>query len=146
MQLGPVIFSRDAEAYGLGRSFLERLFGCEYYNNDDENYVTKLVRNYQCRPEILYLSSKLFYKGELIACKDEISSPMNLRALLPTKEFFVLFKGIQGCDEREGSNPSWFNRIEVSKVIEIIRKLTLEGNIIEEDIGVKHLIGSKFLN
>lgn len=71
---------------------------------------------------------------------------MNLRALLPNKEFFVLFKGIQGCDEREGSNPSWFNRIEVSKVIEIIRKLTLEGNIIEEDIGVKHLIGSKFLN
>lgn len=104
MQLGPVIFSRDAEAYGLGRSFLERLFGCEYYNNDDENYVTKLVRNYQCRPVILYLSAKLFYKGELIACKDEISSPMNLRALLPNKEFFVLFKGIQGC-EREGSNP-----------------------------------------
>ncbi|KAK9288065.1 hypothetical protein L1049_016511 [Liquidambar formosana] len=135
-QLGPVIYSRDAEAYGLGKSYLERLFECEFYWNGDENYVTKLVRNYRCHSEILYLPSKLFYEGELIACKDDTSSSMTWGNLLPNKKFPVLFIGVQGCDEREGSNPSWFNRIEASKVVEIIKKLTTSGNLNEEDIGV----------
>jgi helicase MOV-10 len=55
---------------------------------------------------------------------------------LPNKSFPVLFVGIQGCDEREGNNPSWFNRIEVSKVVNIIRTLTRNGDISEADIGV----------
>ncbi|KAA8548661.1 hypothetical protein F0562_000345 [Nyssa sinensis] len=135
MQLGPVIFSRDAETYGLGKSYLERLFECEFYGNGNENYVTKLVRNYRCHPEILYLPSKLFYSGELIACKDDTSSSKVWAELLPNREFPVLFIGIQGCDEREGSNPSWFNRFEASKVVEIIKKLTNWG-LSEEDIGV----------
>ncbi|XP_057958127.1 probable RNA helicase SDE3 [Malania oleifera] len=134
-QLGPVICSKEAEAYGLGKSYLERLFEYEFYNKKDENYVTKLVRNYRCHPEILSLPSKLFYEGELIACKDNsISSAFS--DLLPNRKFPILFIGIQGCDEREGSNPSWFNRIEASKVVEIIRKLTNSGKMSEEDIGV----------
>uniref|UniRef100_A0A5B7BCG1 RNA helicase n=1 Tax=Davidia involucrata TaxID=16924 RepID=A0A5B7BCG1_DAVIN len=135
MQLGPVIYSRDAETYGLGKSYLERLFECEFYDNGNENYVTKLVRNYRCHPEILYLPSKLFYNGELIACKDDTSSSKVWAELLPNREFPVLFIGIQGCDEREGNNPSWFNRFEASKVVEIIKKLT-EWGLSEEDIGV----------
>ncbi|KAJ6351264.1 hypothetical protein OIU78_007227 [Salix suchowensis] len=139
MQLGPVIFSRDAESYGLGKSYLERLFEYESYSSGDENYVTKLVRNYRCHPEILHLPSTLFYEGELIACKesnDESTSLMTLTNLLPGKNFPVLFFGIQGCDEREGNNPSWFNRIEASKVVEIIKKLTTRGNLSDSDIGV----------
>lgn len=136
MQLGPVIYSKEAESHGLGKSFLERLFECESYYNGNENYVIRLVRNYRSHPQILCLPSKLFYEEELIACKDDTSSLMTLVDFLPNKEFPVLFFGIQGCDEREGSNPSWFNRIEVSKVVEVINRLTASGNLSEEDIGV----------
>lgn len=136
MQLGPVIYSRIAESYGLGKSYLERLFECELYSSGDENYVTKLVKNYRCHPEILYLPSLLFYDGELIPCRDiKMDSDMTLD-ILPNKEFPVLFLGIQGCDEREGNNPSWFNRIEAGKVIEVVRKLTASGYFMEEDIGI----------
>ncbi|EEF49717.1 ATP-dependent helicase NAM7, putative [Ricinus communis] len=134
-QLGPVVHSKDAEAFGLGKSYLQRLFECEFYHNEDEAFLTKLVRNYRCHPVILHLPSKLFYKGELLACKGDIS-PISFDVdVLPSKEFPVLFFGIQGCDEREGNNPSWFNRIEVSKVVEIIRKLQCT-DINETDIGV----------
>ncbi|KAG7595936.1 P-loop containing nucleoside triphosphate hydrolase [Arabidopsis suecica] len=135
-QLGPVIYSRDAESLGLGKSYLERLFECDYYCEGDENYVTKLVKNYICHPEILDLPSKLFYDGELVASKEDTDSVLASLNFLPNKEFPMVFYGIQGCDEREGNNPSWFNRIEISKVIETIKRLTANDCVQEEDIGV----------
>ncbi|XP_022719235.1 probable RNA helicase SDE3 [Durio zibethinus] len=136
-QLGPVIFSKDADAFGLGKSYLERLFECECYSNEDDNFITKLVRNYRCHPAILDLPSRLFYKGELIACKEDNSFSITSKVdFFPNKEFPVLFFGIQGCDEREGNNPSWFNRIEVSKVVDIINKLRASTDLNEADIGV----------
>ncbi|ESQ36377.1 hypothetical protein EUTSA_v10006684mg [Eutrema salsugineum] len=135
-QLGPVIYSRDAESLGLGKSYLERLFECDYYCEGDENYVTKLVKNYRCHPEILDLPSKLFYDGELVASKENTDSVLASLNFLPNKEFPMVFYGIQGCDEREGNNPSWFNRIEISKVIETIKRLTANDCVQEEDIGV----------
>ncbi|KAG6517386.1 probable RNA helicase SDE3 [Zingiber officinale] len=135
-QLGPVIYSRQAENYGLGKSFLDRLFEHKYYGGTDENYVIKLVRNYRCHPAILDLPSRLFYNGELIASREDTISTMYDYMDLPNKSFPVLFIGIQGCDEREGSNPSWFNRIEASKVVEIIRKLRRNTDLCEDDIGV----------
>ncbi|KAI9194377.1 hypothetical protein LWI28_005431 [Acer negundo] len=136
MQLGPVIHSREAESYGLGKSYLERLYEFEPYYNGNENYETRLVRNYRSHPQILYLPSKLFYEEELIACKDDLSSFVTSLDFVPNKEFPVIFFGIQGCDEREGSNPSWFNRFEVSKVVDIINRLIENGDLNEEDIGV----------
>ncbi|KZV56274.1 hypothetical protein F511_00271 [Dorcoceras hygrometricum] len=135
MQLGPVIVSRDAESYGLATSYLERLIGCELYYSGNEKYMTKLVRNYRTHPAILRLPSQLFYDGELKACKEE-STIFSLEGLVPDKDFPLLFIGIQGCDEREGSNPSWFNRIEVSKVVEVIEVLIKSKVMKEEDIGV----------
>lgn len=136
MQLGPVVYSKEAEANGLGKSYLERVFECDLYSNGNENYVTKLIRNYRCHPEILYLPSMLFYKGELIACRDDNGYLIERVDFLPNRDFPVLFFGIQGLDEREGSNPSWFNRIEASKVVEVINRLTSNGNFNEEQIGV----------
>ncbi|KAG8370233.1 hypothetical protein BUALT_Bualt14G0095700 [Buddleja alternifolia] len=137
MQLGPVVFSKDAESYGLGTSYLERLFGCELYGSGNENFMTKLVRNYRTHEAILRLPSELFYDGELIPCKEENTSFVkSLDDFLPKKEFPLLFIGIQGFDDREGGNPSWFNRIEASKVVEIIRVLIEEKGMKEEDIGV----------
>uniref|UniRef100_A0ACD5TUW5 Uncharacterized protein n=2 Tax=Avena sativa TaxID=4498 RepID=A0ACD5TUW5_AVESA len=137
MQLGPVVFCKQADKDGLGTSYLQRLIhDFEQYHSEDPNYVTKLLRNYRCHPAILELPSQLFYGSELIACKgDEVPSVYDCMGL-PNKSFPVLFVGIQGCDEREGNNPSWFNRIEASKVVNIIRTLTRDGDVSEADIGV----------
>ncbi|ERN01585.1 probable RNA helicase SDE3 [Amborella trichopoda] len=137
MQLGPVVYSKVAETYNLGTSFLERLSYCEPYANGDSSFVIKLLRNYRCHPAILELPSNLFYSGDLIACKEKESDlALYEWEELPNKEFPVVFFGIQGCDEREGTNPSWFNRIEASKVVEIIRKLTEDAEVGADDIGV----------
>ncbi|KAJ3678467.1 hypothetical protein LUZ60_002270 [Juncus effusus] len=138
MQLGPVVYSSRADKSGLGTSYLERLCGFDWYRNGDKNYVTKLVRNYRCHPAILDLPSKLFYKGELVACREsnESMDPVYDALGLPDKSFPILFIGIQGCDEREGNNPSWFNRIEASKVVEIISKITQNSDIDTSEIGI----------
>lgn len=137
MQLGPVVYCKQAEKDGLGKSYLQRLlFDFEQYETGNPNYVMKLVRNYRCHPAILELPSELFYQGELIACKEDEDLSIYDCIGLPNKSFPVLFVGIQGCDEREGNNPSWFNRIEASKVVNIIRTLTRGGNVCEADIGV----------
>ncbi|CAN4097599.1 unnamed protein product [Withania somnifera] len=60
-QLGPIVFSKDAENYGLGN----------LYGALDENYAIRPVRNYWCHQVILRLSSKMFYGGELIPCKED---------------------------------------------------------------------------
>ncbi|XP_014520114.1 probable RNA helicase SDE3 [Vigna radiata var. radiata] len=135
LQLGPVIYSKKADEFGLGVSYMERLSGLPLYASGDTNYVTRLVRNYRCHPAILHLPSKLFYCGELLACRDSTTF-LTMGELLPNKEFPILFCGIQGCDEREGNNPSWFNRIEASKVIEVVNRLIVGGNIKEENIGI----------
>ncbi|KAK9054834.1 hypothetical protein SSX86_025913 [Deinandra increscens subsp. villosa] len=136
VQLGPVIFSKDAESYGLGKSFMERLCESKLYKDGDENYVTKLVRNYRCHEHILSLPSQLFYKGELVSCKeDDTLYPLTWKDFIPNPEFPVLFIGVQGVDEREGNNPSWFNRIEASEVVDVILNLKDKG-IKSEDIGV----------
>ncbi|KAK2998741.1 hypothetical protein RJ639_024663 [Escallonia herrerae] len=135
-QLGPVVYSKEAAKFGLGKSYLERLFECECYLNEDKSFVTKLRRNYRCHPAILDLPSELFYKGELIACKEGTSVQNPWLSILPQKEFPVLFVGIQGSNEREGNNPSWFNRIEASKVVDLIKKLTASADLREVDIGV----------
>ncbi|CAI9108746.1 OLC1v1008426C1 [Oldenlandia corymbosa var. corymbosa] len=136
-QLGPLTFSKISENFGLGKSYLERLFESDVYGYGNRNYITKLVRNYRSHPKILELPSKLFYGGSLIPCKksDERSSTAFLD-LLPNEDFPLLFIGIQGCDEREGNNPSWFNRVEASKVVEIIVRLIDDKGLCEEDIGV----------
>lgn len=137
MQLGPVVFSSEAEVHGLGTSYLERLFECDLYKKGDDTFMTKLVRNYRTHEAILRLPSELFYAGELIPCKEENKdSSISWEGIIPDKEFPLLFIGIQGCDEREGNNPSWFNRIEASKTVEIINVLIQEKGLKEEEIGV----------
>ena len=72
----------------------------------------------------------------MLACKEDTSSAKSWLGILPHGEFPILFVGIQGCDEREGYNPSWFNRIEASKVVNLIIKLRALSDLREGDIGV----------
>ncbi|KAL9237638.1 hypothetical protein vseg_012163 [Gypsophila vaccaria] len=133
-QLGPVVFSPDAKLHGLAKSYLERMFECDLYSEGDEGYVTTLQRNYRSHPDILHLPSELFYCGQLIACHEAMES-VPWADLLPNKEFPILFSGVQAYDEREGDNPSWFNRTEASMVVKLIKKLTAR-NVSEDSIGV----------
>ncbi|KAJ4840716.1 hypothetical protein Tsubulata_023462, partial [Turnera subulata] len=73
-QLGPVVYSKEAEAFGLGKSYLERLFESKVYSNGEKGFLTKLVKNYRGHPAILDLPSKLFYNAEPLACKEDTSS------------------------------------------------------------------------
>ncbi|KAM7261923.1 hypothetical protein ACFE04_021000 [Oxalis oulophora] len=103
----------------------------------DESYVTKLVRNYRCHPKILDVPSELFYNGELLASKKVNSLSVAAKShLFPNKEFPILFYGIWGCNEIKWNNPSWFNQMEASKVVEIINLLREVTDLDEADIGV----------
>lgn len=148
-QLGPIIRSPIATKFGLGKSFLERLSSLPLYNlcqvgrNDISQFnkavATKLIRNYRSHPAILDLPSRLFYDGELIACApQEICSSCCGWEELPNKNFPIIFIGIEGRDEREGSSPSWFNAQEASKVIEVVGKLKecKQNRVSDNDVGV----------
>ncbi|XP_043569668.1 RNA helicase Mov10l1 isoform X2 [Chiloscyllium plagiosum] len=127
MQLGPIIKSRIASAYGLSVSLLERLMARPSYSRD-ENFaafgsyspllVTKLVNNYRSHSSLLALPSKLFYHQELKMSSDQsvVNKFCNWEKL-PRKGFPIIFHGLRGNEMREGSNPSWFNPKEAVQVM-----------------------------
>ncbi|KAM9311728.1 RNA helicase Mov10l1 [Gastrophryne carolinensis] len=128
MQLGPVIKSRIALAYGLHVSLLERLMSRPLYLRDEETYgacgnynpllITKLMKNYRSHAALLHLPSKLFYHKELEVCADPVVVNKLLRwDKLPKKGFPLIFHGIRGTEMREGSNPSWFNPSEAVQIM-----------------------------
>nr|DBA31271.1 TPA: hypothetical protein GDO54_007147 [Pyxicephalus adspersus] len=128
MQLGPVIKSRLALAYGLNISLLERLMFLPVYLRDEETYgacgnynpllITKLMKNYRSHAALLHLPSKLFYHKELEVCSDPAVVNKLLRwDKLPKKGFPLIFHGIRGTEMREGNNPSWFNPCEAVQVM-----------------------------
>ncbi|KAJ4938407.1 hypothetical protein JOQ06_003027 [Pogonophryne albipinna] len=121
-QLGPVVKSKLATAFGLGVSLMERLMANPLYARHDWGYnpklVTKLIFNYRSHEALLTLPSKLFYKGELCfkAQRDVVDSLCQWKTL-PKKEFPLLFHGVRGTEMREGNNPSWFNPMEAVQVM-----------------------------
>lgn len=158
-QLGPVIQSKLAARYGLDVSMLERLTRRTVYRKrpppvpthganggeDDEEEViydprvlTKLVRNYRSHEMILSLPSELFYDGELRAEADPVTrSQLAQWPGLPTLGAPLIFHGVKGKDEREGTSPSWFNRSEIEVVRGYVEELlTSEPRVQPEDIGI----------
>ncbi|KAM5250575.1 RNA helicase Mov10l1 [Hipposideros larvatus] len=128
MQLGPVIKSRLALAYGLNVSMLERLMSRPVYLRDEDAFgacgaynpllVTKLVKNYRSHAALLALPSRLFYHRELEVCADpEVTTSLLGWEKLPKKSFPLLFHGVRGSEAREGRSPSWFNPAEAVQVM-----------------------------
>ncbi|XP_003444057.2 RNA helicase Mov10l1 isoform X2 [Oreochromis niloticus] len=142
-QLGPLVKSKIASAFGFGVSLLERLMANPLYSRQDWGYnpklVTKLVYNYRSHEALLTLPSKLFYQGEL-CCKgprpivDSLCQWKNL----PKKGFPLLFHGVRGTEMREGNNPSWFNPVEAVQVMLYSCQLAkkLYNPVHASDIGV----------
>ncbi|XP_077567431.1 RNA helicase Mov10l1 [Stigmatopora nigra] len=128
-QLGPVVKSKIAGAFGLGLSLMERLMASPLYARQECGYdpklVTKLIYNYRSHQALLKLPSDLFYHGELRvrAPKDVVESLCQWKTM-PKKGFPLLFHGIRGKEMREGHNPSWFNPAEAVQVMLYCCQLT----------------------
>ncbi|KAM5170154.1 RNA helicase Mov10l1 [Mantella aurantiaca] len=147
MQLGPVIKSGLAMAYGLGISLLERLMSLPIYLRDEETYgacgnynpllITKLMKNYRSHAALLHLPSKLFYHKELEVCADPTVVNKLLRwDKLPKKGFPLIFHGIRGTEMREGSNPSWFNP---SEAVQVMRYCCILAKHVTTSVSAKEI-------
>ncbi|XP_053517917.1 RNA helicase Mov10l1 [Artibeus jamaicensis] len=149
MQLGPVIKSRLAMAYGLNVSLLERLMSRPVYLRDEDAFsacgaynpllVTKLVKNYRSHAALLALPSRLFYHTELEVCADpKVAASLLGWEKLPRKGFPLVFHGVRGSEAREGRSPSWFNPAEAVQVLRYSCLLTrsLSSQVSAHDIGV----------
>ncbi|XP_053282435.1 RNA helicase Mov10l1 [Pleuronectes platessa] len=142
-QLGPIVKSKLAAAFGLGVSLLERLMSNPLYTRQDWGYnpklVTKLIYNYRSHEALLTLPSKLFYKGELCceASRAVVESLCQWKTL-PKKGFPLLFHGVRGTEMREGKNPSWFNPVEAVQVMLYCCQLAkkLYNPVGASDIGI----------
>ncbi|XP_040346432.1 RNA helicase Mov10l1 isoform X3 [Herpailurus yagouaroundi] len=149
MQLGPVIKSRLAMAYGLNVSMLERLMSRPVYMRDEDAFgacgaynpllVTKLVNNYRSHPALLALPSRLFYHRELEVCADpKVVTSLLGWEKLPKKGFPLIFHGVRGSEAREGRSPSWFNAAEAVQVMRYCCLLArgISSQVSASDIGV----------
>ncbi|XP_068460110.1 RNA helicase Mov10l1 [Clinocottus analis] len=142
-QLGPLVKSKLAAAFGLGVSMLERLMSNSLYSRHDWGYnpklVTKLIYNYRSHEALLTLPSKLFYKGELcVKAPRAIVETLCKWKTLPKKDFPLLFHGVRGTEMREGNNPSWFNPVEAVQVMLYCCQLAkkLYNPVVASDIGI----------
>ncbi|XP_029420225.1 RNA helicase Mov10l1 isoform X1 [Nannospalax galili] len=149
MQLGPVIKSRLAMAYGLNVSMLERLMSRPAYLRDENAFgacgaynpllVTKLVKNYRSHSALLALPSRLFYHRELEVCADPrvVTSLLGWEKL-PKKGFPLIFHGVRGDEAREGRSPSWFSPAEAVQVMRYCCLLarSVSSQVSSKDIGV----------
>lgn len=149
MQLGPVIKSRLAMAYGLNVSMLERLMSRPAYLRDENAFgacgaynpllVTKLVKNYRSHSALLALPSRLFYHRELEVCADpKVVTSLLGWEKLPKKGFPLIFHGVRGNEAREGRSPSWFNPAEAVQVMRYCCLLarSVSSQVSARDIGV----------
>uniref|UniRef100_A0A8C9A6V4 RNA helicase n=1 Tax=Prolemur simus TaxID=1328070 RepID=A0A8C9A6V4_PROSS len=149
MQLGPVIKSRLAMAYGLNVSMLERLMSRPAYVRDENAFgacgaynpllVTKLVKNYRSHAALLALPSRLFYHRELEVCADpEVVTSLLGWEKLPKKGFPLIFHGVRGNEAREGRSPSWFNPAEAVQAMRYCCLLvrSVSSQVSASDIGV----------
>ncbi|XP_076298208.1 putative RNA helicase armitage isoform X2 [Lasioglossum baleicum] len=151
LQLGPVVQSKIAKSFGLDESFLVRLLRHFPYQRDpngfqthyDPRLVTKLVINYRSLPEIVELSSSMFYDSELVAQvsperSKEAKLLQELSTELPEREGSppaIVFHGINGKNCRDNDSPSWYNPEEATQVYLYLLKL-YECGISPDDIGI----------
>jgi superfamily I DNA and/or RNA helicase len=149
-QLGPIVRSDavDDAHGGLSVSLLQRLIGTHpayvfdpvVYQESagyDSHVLTKLIKCYRCHPDILKLPNELFYASALEAAGDPSSTHnMCTWAGLPTRNFPLIFHGIEGENVQESTSPSWFNIAEVEQVFHYVRDLVDSRTVPASEIAV----------
>ena len=144
MQLGPVLTSRYALAFGLDVSLLERLCQRPCYRRNEVKFkqfgcydpllVTKLIDNYRSHPTLLSIYSEAFYQNELIACGENLDIYSNL-PFLPVRGVPLVFHGVSGIDAQEENSPSYYNEAEITRVYLYVQDL-LDSGVRPEEIGI----------
>ena len=85
------------------------------------------------------IPNRLFYDGELKPMADEMKTNNLCKwEELPSKDFPLIFHGVQGKDEREETSPSFFNTAEATTVMDYVRKLldARSFGVTPEEIGI----------
>jgi helicase MOV-10 len=149
-QLGPIVRSNavDDSHGGLSISLLERLITTHAaYRRDPDVYpttagydprvLTMLLNCYRCHPDILKLPNDLFYASLLVPAADRLTTH-NLCNWpgLPTRNFPLIFHGIEGENVREANSPSWFNVAEVEQVWEYVKDLVDVHGVPASEVAV----------
>jgi DNA polymerase III delta prime subunit len=128
-QLGPVIRCK-IPTNPLSISLLERLSRDPLYSRQNQHeqhgyydpvFITKLVENYRSDFRILTEPSRMFYNNELIARAPE--SPFLGWERLINPCVPIIFHSIISVEEREDRSPSYFNRGEAIKVIDVLEQI-----------------------
>eukprot|EP00004_Rigifila_ramosa_P002120 TRINITY_DN1219_c0_g1_i4.p1 TRINITY_DN1219_c0_g1~~TRINITY_DN1219_c0_g1_i4.p1 ORF type:complete len:1301 (-),score=286.37 TRINITY_DN1219_c0_g1_i4:65-3967(-) len=131
-QLGPRLLSGTSIRHGLGLSILEVMKSSPAYarlspDNPHQPHAVQFLSNYRTQPDILGLSSRLFYMGKLVPCAESASTRLYhgwqklLRPDIP-----VMFQSVQHPEEREGDSPSFFNSLEALTVCDLVENLVKE--------------------
>ncbi|RUS17586.1 P-loop containing nucleoside triphosphate hydrolase protein [Endogone sp. FLAS-F59071] len=153
LQLGPIVRSPVAKMLGFGMSLLERLVmtaatvpdnrGCYSVAEGTEFsdiYGVQLLNNYRSHPSILKIPNQLFYRSRLVAKADTLLTySLVEHPILPAKGFPILFQQMDGKDEQEGDSPSWFNSLEVTAVVKLVKNFLEERGkfkVVAKDIGI----------
>jgi helicase MOV-10 len=135
-QLGPVVRSTQAKAYGLSLSLLERLTKHSLvYAHDitafpntsgyNPKYIVQLIDCYRCHPAIIELPNQLFYNNSLrSAASPSITNTFLGQEVLINPVMPVIFHGCVGENEQESNSPSWFNAIECEIVLSYVQQLS----------------------
>lgn len=146
-------------------SIQDRLLKMPFYSDIKSQYdssnVNSMVfgaflrRNYRSHRDIYATSSKLFYSGALIESgKTEVINSLTrwkyqdpntetTSDVLETSDFYnqsspCHFVGVNGTHSHEVDSPSFFNTLEISKVVDICKDLCSSKlvDVTERDIGV----------
>lgn len=135
-QLGPIVRSPVAQAYGLGVSLMERIvnrIGVKH------SRVFTLTDTYRAHPSILKLYNDVIYAGMLrcrspASCWDFEAWPECARDP-EGMTHPVIFHNCDGVDERSEDSPSWMNLSE-QKVVKSYLDTLLARDVDPTDIGV----------
>jgi DNA polymerase III delta prime subunit len=97
-----------------------------------------LNQNYRTHECILQISSKLFYNNKLVACADHpLVNKLSSWSYLKSHPFLPMcFFDVKGKHAHEMDSPSFYNDMEVNKVVEICTSLAMEKLIPLKEIGV----------
>ncbi|KDQ06475.1 hypothetical protein BOTBODRAFT_247833 [Botryobasidium botryosum FD-172 SS1] len=138
--LGPVIHSPVARAFGLGRSYLERLLAMEIYKHRASHGTTvaTLSTNYRSHPAISRLPGDLLdYDGTDPHENPHIIKEFGKWRELVNRSFPVIFHGVIGGYKPEGQRryPSCFNQEEISVIKYYVKSLRQFG-LADGDIGI----------
>lgn len=95
--------------------------------SDDRRTATAahLVRNYRARnAALLHVVSNLFYDDALLPCGPLSTLPTSSWSLLPNKNCPLLFDNVEGNDAWVDEGASFYNDMEIARVVELIESLT----------------------